>query len=67
MVARKKSTISSQSQPSQEHKRVKRATPLGNDLALTLPTTKRKSLGLSYWDLWFALAAVKGIWSLSSR
>ena len=29
------------------------------ELALTLPTTQGKSLDLSYWDLWFALVAVR--------
>jgi hypothetical protein len=59
MVARKKRTTSSQAEPSQGQRPIKRATPLGTDLALTLPTSKGKSLDLSYWDLWFALVAVK--------
>jgi hypothetical protein len=36
----------------------KKPTPIGPDLALTLPTTQGKALELSYWDLWFALVAV---------
>jgi hypothetical protein len=48
MVARKKPTTSSQAKAAQGPKSVKRATRLGNDLALTLPTSKGKSLDLSY-------------------
>ena len=40
-------------------KPVKKPTPLGTDPALTVPTSRGKSLVLSYWDLWFALVAVK--------
>jgi hypothetical protein len=59
MVARKRSTTSSQAEATQGQKAVKAATPLGNDLAFTLPTSKGKALDLSYWDLWFALVAVR--------
>lgn len=34
-------------------------TVVGPDHALSLPTTQGKTLDLSYWDLWFALVAVK--------
>ena len=37
----------------------KKRTVVGSDHALTLPTTQGKTLDLSYWDLWFALVAVK--------
>jgi hypothetical protein len=59
MVARKNATISRLAEASREQKPVKRKAPLGTDLALTLPTAKGTSLVLSYWDLWFVLAAVK--------
>lgn len=38
---------------------MKKPTPLGTDPALTVPTSKAKPLVLSYWDLWFALVAVR--------
>jgi hypothetical protein len=36
----------------------RKKSPRGNDLALALPTPDGMPLVLSYWDLWFALAAV---------
>src|SRR3954470_10775274 len=58
MAARKKGPprVGDEADPSE--KPVKRPTPLGPELALTLPTTQGKALELSYWDLWFALVAV---------
>src|SRR5260370_32788575 len=38
-------------------KAAKKPTPVGTDRALSLPTSKGKTLHLSYWDLWFALVA----------
>jgi hypothetical protein len=37
----------------------KKPTPLGIDTALSLPAAKGKPLVLTYWDLWFALVAVR--------
>src|SRR5206468_1403259 len=37
----------------------KKAMVVGPDLALTMPTPQGWSLDLSYWDLWFALVAVR--------
>ena len=37
----------------------KKPTITGPDLALTVPTPQGGSLDLSYWDLWFALVAVR--------
>ena len=50
-----------ENQPSQEPARPapKRATVLGTDHAVTLPTAQGTSLQLSYWDLWFLLVAVQ--------
>jgi hypothetical protein len=58
MAARKKGPprVGDEAEPSE--KPVKKPTPLGPELALTLPTTQGKALELSYWDLWFALVAV---------
>ena len=58
MAARKKGPprVGDEADPSE--KPVKKPTPLGPELALTLPTTQGKALELSYWDLWFALVAV---------
>jgi hypothetical protein len=33
--------------------------PLGTDLALSLPTARGEPLPVTYWDLWFALVAVR--------
>jgi hypothetical protein len=33
--------------------------PLGTDLALSLPTGRDQPLPVTYWDLWFALVAVR--------
>src|SRR4051794_38025155 len=59
MVARRKPTPAEQVEAGQGQKPVKKPTPIGPELALSLPTTQGKSLGLSYWDLWFALVAVR--------
>jgi hypothetical protein len=59
MVARRKRTPAEQDEAGQGQKPVKKPAPIGTDPALTLPTSKGKSLGLSYWDLWFALVAVR--------
>src|SRR5262245_63718538 len=40
-------------------KPIKKPTPLGTDPALTVRTSEGKSIVLTYWDLWFALVAVK--------
>jgi hypothetical protein len=45
--------------PEPEPSPPKRRTVVGPDLAFSLPTTQGRSLDLSYWDLWFALVAVK--------
>lgn len=37
----------------------KKATPLGTDLAITVPTAQGTLLSLTYWDVWFALVAAK--------
>src|SRR5690349_484557 len=37
----------------------KKPTIVGTDHALSWPTAQGTSLHLSYWDLWFALVAVK--------
>jgi hypothetical protein len=59
MAARKKRTTAGQEEEQQGPKPARKPTPLGNDTALTLPTSKGKSLSLSYWDVWFALVAVR--------
>src|SRR4051812_8409754 len=61
MVARKKRTTSSQDEAGPGQKPLKKPTPLGPELALILPTTQGEPLDLSYWDLWFALVAVKDL------
>jgi hypothetical protein len=47
--------------PSPESERMtpKKPTVVGPDLAMSMPTPQGGSLDLSYWDLWFALVAVK--------
>src|SRR3954451_22263748 len=59
MVARKKQTPAEQHKTGQGQKPIKKPTPIGPELALSLPTAQGKSLDLSYWDLWFALVAVR--------
>src|SRR3954453_3951806 len=59
MVARRKSTPAEHTAAGQGEKPVKKPTPIGPELALNLPTAQGKSLDLSYWDLWFALVAVR--------
>ena len=59
MAARRKRTTGDQEGEPQGPKSAKKPTPLGTDTALTLPTSKGKSLGLTYWDVWFALVAVR--------
>jgi hypothetical protein len=59
MASRRKRTQETQIEPVQGQQPAKKTTPVGPDLALTLPTTPGKALELSYWDLWFALVAVR--------
>jgi hypothetical protein len=59
MAARKKGPSKIGDEAEHPKKPVKKPTPLGTDPALTLPTSKGKSLSLTYWDLWFALVAEK--------
>src|SRR4051794_15038445 len=59
MAARKKRTTGDREGGQQGPKPAKKPTPLGTDTALTLPTSKSKSLSLTYWDVWFALVAVR--------
>jgi hypothetical protein len=59
MAARKKGPSKSGEEAGQDEKAVKKTTPIGPDLALILTTTEGKPLDLSYWDLWFALVAVR--------
>ena len=57
MAARKKGPSKTGEETGQAEKAVKKPTPIGPDLALSLTTTQGKPLDLSYWDLWFALVA----------
>jgi hypothetical protein len=59
MAARKKGPSRTGDETGQAEKVVKKPTPIGPDLALSLTTTEGKPLDLSYWDLWFALVAVR--------
>src|SRR4051812_1049711 len=59
MAARRKRTPAERDESGPGQKPVKKPTPTGPELALILPTTQSKPLGLSYWDLWFALVAVR--------
>ena len=59
MAARKKGPSKTGEETGQAEKAVKKPTPIGPDLALSLTTTEGKPLDLSYWDLWFALVAVR--------
>ena len=59
MAARKKGPSRTGEETGQGQKPVKKPTPIGTDLALTLTTTEGKPLDLRYWDLWFALVAVR--------
>ena len=59
MAARKKQPTADESRAESGQKPVKKPTPLGTDPALTLPTSRGESIVLSFWDLWFALVAVK--------
>ena len=58
-MPKKKSSPAKPPSPKPESVAPKKRTVVGPDLALTLQTTPRKTLDLSYWDLWFALVAVK--------
>ena len=59
MAARKKGPSRIEDEGGQTQKPVKKPTPLGTDKALTLPSSKGRTLALSYWDVWFVLVAVK--------
>ena len=59
MAARKKRTTGDQGGGPQGPKPAKKPTPLGTDTAITLPVAKGKPILLTYWDLWFALVAVR--------
>ena len=59
MAARKKGPLKTGDEDDRPQKPVKKPTPLGTDQALELPTAKGKSLDLIFWDLWFAMVAVK--------
>ena len=59
MPGRKKQDSASQSEAGKGGQPTKRPITLGTDPALTLPTPQGNTLQLSYWDLWFALVAVK--------
>jgi hypothetical protein len=59
MAARKKPKPSNTPEGGAGQKPTKKPIPLGTDPAITLPSAKDKPLTLTYWDLWFALVAVK--------
>jgi hypothetical protein len=59
MSSRRKRTSPTQIEAIEGQLPAKKTTPVGPDLALTLPTSPGKVLELSYWDLWFALVAVR--------
>ena len=59
MAARKKGPLKAGDEADRPQKPVKKPIPLGTHRALTLPTAKRESLDLIFWDLWFAMVAVK--------
>lgn len=59
MATRKKQSPPGDGEAKSGHKPVKKPTPLGTDPALTVRTSEGKSIVLTYWDLWFALVAVK--------
>ena len=59
MAAWKKKPPADKGEAKSGHKPAKKPTPLGTDPALTVTTSKGKSVVLTYWDLWFALVAVK--------
>jgi hypothetical protein len=59
MAARKKQPPVDEGEARSGQKPVKKPTPLGTDPALTLRISKGRSLSLTYWDLWFALVAVR--------
>jgi hypothetical protein len=57
MAARKKGPAKTEAETGRES--MKKPTPLGTDPALTMPTSKGKALDLTFWDVWFALVAVR--------
>jgi len=59
MAYRKKQPLGGDSEAKSGQQPVKKPTPLGTDPALTVRTSEGKSIVLTYWDLWFALVAVK--------
>ena len=59
MAARKKRTPPGHGEAGHDQKPAKKPTPLGSDPALTMTTSKGEPAVLTYWDLWFALVAVK--------
>ena len=59
MVDRRRRTPAKKAEVEPSQARAKKPTPLGTDPALTMTTSKGKPLDLTYWDLWFALVAVK--------
>jgi len=59
MAARKKGPSKAGDEGEPEQKPPKRPVPLGTDPALTLPSEKDEALHVTFWDLWFALVAVR--------
>jgi hypothetical protein len=59
MSARKKPKPSNPIEEGVGQKPAKKPIPLGIDTAITLPSAKGSPVVLTYWDLWFALVAVK--------
>jgi hypothetical protein len=59
MAARKKAPSKADADAGPKQNPAKKPTPLGTDSALTMTTSEGGSIVLSYWDLWFALVAVR--------
>src|SRR4051794_31809331 len=59
MAARKKGPGKTEAEAETGRESARKPIPLGTDPAMILPSAKGKPLALTYWDLWFALVAVR--------
>jgi hypothetical protein len=59
MAARKEAPSKADADAGPDQKPAKKPTPFGIDTVLSLPAAKGKPVVLTYWDLWFALVAVR--------
>lgn len=59
MAARKRAPSKTDADAGPKQKPARKPTPLGTDTAITRLSAKGKPVVLTYWDVWFALVAVR--------